>query len=87
MQLTVLVLVDVEDGKDLSVVGDHGLSHHLSRHHQMLEDLQCGADDSGVPGVEGICRVGNERSGDLPGYAYIVLSHYIGFYSEIYGCI
>lgn len=55
-KFTVLILVDVEDGKDLSVVGDQSLSNHLSRHHQVLQDLQCGADDSGVPGVEGICR-------------------------------
>ena len=53
--LTVFVLVDVEDGKDLSVVRDQSLSHHLSRHHQMLQHLQSGAYHSGVPGVESIC--------------------------------
>ena len=55
IMLTVFVLVDVEDGKDLSVVRDQSLSHHLSRHHQMLQHLQSGAYHSGVPGVESIC--------------------------------
>lgn len=59
-RLTVLVLEDVEDGEDLPVVGHQGFSHQLGRHHQVLQDLQRGADHLAVPGVQGVCG-GEER--------------------------
>jgi len=54
--LTVHVLEDVQDGEDLSVVRDQRLTHHLCWNNQVLQNLQCGADDLPAPRVEGICR-------------------------------
>lgn len=65
LRLTVFVLEDVEDGEDLSVVGHQGLSHQLGRHHQVLQDLQGGADHLAVPGVQGVCRGKQRRRGQV----------------------
>ncbi len=56
LELTVHVLEDVENREDLPVVGHKSLSHHFSRHHQKLQDLQGGADHLAVPRVQGIWR-------------------------------
>lgn len=54
--LTVHVLKDVEDGKNLSVVRDQRFTHHLCWNNQMLQNLQRGTDDLSVPCVQGIWR-------------------------------
>lgn len=62
LRLTVLVFEDVEDGEDLPVVGHQRFSHQVGRHHQVLQDLQGGADHLAVSGVQGVCG-GKERRG------------------------
>lgn len=57
-RLTVVVLVEVEDGQDLPVVGHQCLSHHLCRRHQVLQYLERRADDRSVPCVQCVCRGG-----------------------------
>ena len=52
--LTVHVFEYVEYGQYLPVVGDQCLPHEVGRHHQVLQDLQGGADHLVVTGVEGI---------------------------------
>ena len=52
--LTVHVFEYVEYGQYLPVVGDQCLPHQVGRHHQVLQDLQGGADHLVVTGVEGI---------------------------------
>lgn len=64
LRLTVLVFEDVEDGEDLPVVGHQRFSHQVGRHHQVLQDLQGGADHLAVSGVQGVCGgKGKERRG------------------------
>lgn len=55
--LTVHVLEDVENGEDLPVVGHQRLPHHVGRRHQVLQDLQGGADHLTVSGVQGVWKV------------------------------
>lgn len=54
VKLTVHVLEHVEDGQDLSVVWHQSFSHHLSWHHKVLQNLQCGTDHLPVPCVQSI---------------------------------
>lgn len=60
--LTVVVLEDVEDGEDLSVVRHQSFSHQLGRHHQVLQDLQGAADHLPLPGVQGVCKRQREEA-------------------------
>jgi len=50
--ILVAVLVDVEDWEELSIVGDQGLSDHLSTDNKLLDDLQSDLDDIGVSGIK-----------------------------------
>lgn len=59
LELTVHVLEDVEDGEDLPVIRHQRLTHHVAGHHQVLQDLQGGADHLTVPRVQGIWRAGH----------------------------
>lgn len=57
VSLTVHVLEDVENGEDLPVVGHQRLPHHVGRRHQVLQDLQGGADHLTVSRVQGVWKV------------------------------
>lgn len=57
VSLTVHVLEDVENGEDLPVVGHQCLPHHVGRRHQVLQDLQGGADHLTVSRVQGVWKV------------------------------
>jgi hypothetical protein len=48
-----LLLVQIEDGEDLAVVGDEGLSDVVGTGDELLQDLERDGDDLGVAGVEG----------------------------------
>lgn len=56
VSLTVHVLEDVENGEDLPVVGHQRLARHVCRGHQVLQDLQRGADHLTVSCVQGVWR-------------------------------
>ena len=58
LELTVLVLEEVENREDLSEVGHQRLSHLVSRHHQMLKNFNHVAHHPMVPCVQSIWRVG-----------------------------
>mmetsp|Transcript_2172 Transcript_2172/g.5516 ORF Transcript_2172/g.5516 Transcript_2172/m.5516 type:complete len:483 (-) Transcript_2172:226-1674(-) len=51
-QVLVLVLVQVEDGQDLAVVGHQRLAHQVSAQHQLLQQLQRDAHHAVVARVE-----------------------------------
>mmetsp|Transcript_72987 Transcript_72987/g.176111 ORF Transcript_72987/g.176111 Transcript_72987/m.176111 type:complete len:245 (-) Transcript_72987:370-1104(-) len=51
-QVEVPVLEDVEHGQDLAVVGHERLADHVARDDHLLQDLEDGADDLGIPCVE-----------------------------------
>jgi len=53
-KIVIHIDVDVKDGQDLAVVGDKGLADHVTRFHEVLEDLQGVAHDLLVAGVEGL---------------------------------
>lgn len=65
--LTVHVLEDVENGEDLPVVGHQRLPHQVGRRHQVLQDLQGGADHLPVPGVQGVWKVEVRETGTQRG--------------------
>ena len=48
----VAIFVQVEDWKNLPVVGHQGLSDHLAGLHELLQDLEDDGDDLSVSGVE-----------------------------------
>lgn len=55
VELTILMLEEVEGRKDLPVVGHEGLPYQGCRHDQLLQDFQDRADHPHIPGVEGAC--------------------------------
>ena len=48
----VAIFVQIENWKDLPVVGDQGFSNHLARLDEFLQDLEHDRDDVFVSGVE-----------------------------------
>lgn len=52
-EVLVLDLEEVEDGEDLAVVGDEGLSDGVAAGDEGLQDLEGDGHDFGVAGVEG----------------------------------
>ena len=61
MPLTVFVLEDVENGEELPVVGEEGLTNVLAGLDQELEGLQGPTHDARVPGVQGGCAEEEEE--------------------------
>ena len=56
LELTFLVLEQVENMEDLPEVGHKSLADFVSRLHQMLQDFHGGAHHLMVPRVQGICK-------------------------------
>ena len=51
----IAVSEDVEDGQNLAVVGYQGFTDHVPAQHQLLDHLQHGSHDVGVPGIQCGC--------------------------------
>lgn len=74
LALTVHVLEDVENGKNLPVIGHQSLAHHVVRHHQVLQDLQGGAHHLAVPRVQGVWRTHQIKSNQIKSDAFVVIN-------------
>ena len=51
-EVVVVCLEQVEDGKDLSVVGHEGFADGVGAKNELLEDLECDLDDFAIAGVQ-----------------------------------
>ena len=52
----VLLLEEVHDGENLTVVGHEGLTDGVTAEDERLEDVECRGDNIGITGVEGGCK-------------------------------
>jgi len=76
-RVQVLVLEDVHDGEDLAVVWDERLAHQVGGHHQVLQDLERGAQHLVVPHAQGVLDGDDELWDDWEDLGASVLQHVV----------
>jgi len=75
--VNVLVFEDVEDGQDLPVVRHEGLPDAVGGDHEVLEDLERGADTGLLPRVEGVLDGDDQLGDDGQDLVRAVLQHVV----------
>jgi len=73
----VLVLEDVHDGEDLAVVWDERLAHEVGGDHQVLQDLEGGAQHLVVPHAQRVLDGDDELRDDREDLGAAVLQHVV----------